>query len=78
MDRINTGSEVHSSSIRDALESGTLYKMVTIWTKQPWEGFRYKRVAEELWDSIDDLNLMDGPFGMSVTLLESCIIESVE
>ena len=78
MDRINTGSEVHSSSIRDDIESRTLYEMVTAWADRPWDGVQYERIAEELWDSIDASELMEGPFGMSVTLLESCIIESVE
>ena len=78
MDRIDTGSEVHSLSIREDLKTRTLYEMVTAWAEQPWDGVRYKRIAEELWDSIDDLNLMEGPYGVSITLLESCIVDSTE
>ncbi len=78
MERIDTGSEVNSSSIREDLKTRTLYEMVTAWAEQPWDGVRYKRIAEELWDSIDDLNLMEGPYGVSVTLLESCIVDSTE
>ena len=78
MDRIDTGTEVHSSSIHDDLETETLYEMVKAWIDQPWDGVQYKHVAEELWNSIDDLNLMDGSYGDSVTLLESCIDSSVE
>ena len=78
MDRIDTGSEVHSSSIREYRETRTLYEMVTVWAEQPWDGVQYNRIAEELWDSIDDLNLIEGPFGDSMTLLESCIVDSNE
>jgi len=56
----------------------TLDEMVKVWTDQPWDGVQYKRIAEELWDSIDDLNLMEGPYGVSVILLESCIVDSAE
>jgi hypothetical protein len=78
MERIDTGSEVNSSSIREDLKTRTLYEMVTAWAEQPWDGVRYKRIVGELWDSIDDLNLMEGPYGVSVTLLESCIVDSTE
>ena len=78
MDRIDTGSEVHSSSIREDLKTRTLYEMIRTWIGQPWDGVQYKRIAGELWDSIDDLNLMEGPYGVSVTLLESCIVDSAE
>lgn len=78
MDRIDTESEVHSSLIREELKTRTLYEMVTAWAEQPWGGVRYKRIAEELWDSIDHLNLMEGPYGVSITLLESCIVDSTE
>ena len=78
MDRINTGSEVHSASIHDNLEIRTLYEIVTAWVEQPWDGVQYKRIAEGFWDRLDDLNLMDGPYGVSVTLLESCIVDSAE
>ncbi len=78
MDRIGTGSEIHSSSIHEDLKTRALYEMIRTWTGQPWDGVRYKRIAEELWDSIDDLNLMDGLYGVSITLLESCIVDSAE
>ncbi|MDF1539272.1 MAG: hypothetical protein P1Q69_10265 [Candidatus Thorarchaeota archaeon] len=78
MDRIETGSEVHSTSINDDDETGTLHEMVTVWAEQPWDGVQYKRIAESLWNSIEDLTLIEGPYGMSVTLLESCIVDSVE
>ncbi len=78
MERIDTESEVHSSSIREDLKTRTLYEMIRTWIGQPWDGIQYKRIAEELWDSIDDLNLMEGPYGDSVTLLESWIVDSAE
>ncbi len=78
MDRIDEELGVHSTSMHDNLRTGTLHEMVTVWAEQPWDGVQYKRIAEGLWDSINDLNLMEGPYGMSVTLLESCIIDSVE
>jgi len=78
MDRIDTGSEVHSSSIHEELKTRTLYEMIRTWIGQPWDGVQYKRIAGELWDSIDGLNLMEGPYGVSVTLLESCIVDSAE
>ncbi len=78
MDRIDTGSEVHSSSIHEGLKTRTLYEMIRTWIGQPWDGVQYKCIAGELWDSIDDLNLMEGPYGVSVTLLESCIVDSTE
>ncbi|MHA1390214.1 MAG: hypothetical protein ACTSR9_17480 [Candidatus Thorarchaeota archaeon] len=56
----------------------TLYEMVTAWVEQSWDGVQYNRIVEELWDSIDSSNLMDGPYGMSVTLLESCTVDSAE
>jgi len=78
MDRIDTGSEVHSSSIHEDLKTRTLYEMVAVWAEQPWDGVQYKRISEELWDSIDASDLMEGPYGVSVTLLESCIVDSAE
>jgi len=78
MDRVDTGSEVHSSSIREDRETRTLYEMVTVWAEQPWDGVRYNRIAEELWDSIDGSDLIEGPYGDSVTLLEMCIVDSTE
>jgi hypothetical protein len=76
MDRIDTGSEVHSSPIHEELNTRTLYQMITAWAEQPWDGVQYKRISEELWDSIDASDLMEGPYGVSVTLLESCIVDS--
>jgi len=78
MERVDTGSEVHSSSIHENLNTRTLYEMVTAWAEQPWDGVQYKRIAEELWDLLDASNLMEGPYGDSVTLLESCIVDSTE
>ena len=56
----------------------TLYDMVTAWAEQPWDGTQYIRITEELWNSIDVSDLMEGPYGDSVTLLESCIDDSKE
>jgi len=78
MDRIDTGSELHSSPIHEDLQTRTLYEMVTTWAEQPWDGVKYKRISEELWDSIDASDLMEGTYGVSVTLLESCIVDSTE
>ncbi|MDH4214983.1 MAG: hypothetical protein OEV85_13785 [Candidatus Thorarchaeota archaeon] len=78
MDRIDTESEVHFSSIHEDLKTRTLYEMVTAWAEQLWDGNQYKRISEELWDSIDASDLMEGPYGVSVTLLESCIVDSTE
>jgi hypothetical protein len=78
MDRIDVESEVHSSSTHEDCKTRTLYEMVAVWADQSWDGVKYKRIAEELWDLLDDLNLMEGPYGVSVTLLESCIVDSAE
>ena len=78
MERIDTGSEVHSSSIHEDLNTRTLYEMTKEWSGQPWDGTKYLRITEELWNSVDDRGLMEGPYGDSVTLLESCIINSIE
>ncbi|MHA1390215.1 MAG: hypothetical protein ACTSR9_17485 [Candidatus Thorarchaeota archaeon] len=78
MERIDAGSEVHSSSIHEDLKTRTLYEMVTAWTEQPWDGTQYYRITEELWNSVDASGLMDGPYGDSVTLLEMCIVDSTE
>ena len=56
----------------------TLHEMVTAWAEQSWDGVQYKRIAVELWDSIGASDLMEGPYGDSVTLLESCIVDSAE
>jgi hypothetical protein len=62
----------------DHVDTQTLYKMVNEWTAQPWDGFRYSHIAEQLWDSLETYGLIEGPFGMSITLLESCVVDSVE
>jgi hypothetical protein len=56
----------------------TLYELVKEWTVQPWDGIIYSRSVETLWDSIEAYGLVEGLFGMTVTLLESCVIDSVE
>jgi hypothetical protein len=56
----------------------TLYDMVKEWTVQPWEGNRYSSIAEKLWDSLEAYGLIDGLFGTTMTLLESCVVDSVE
>ena len=78
MDRIDTESEIHSSSIYEDIKTRTLYEMIRTWIGQPWDGVQYKRIAGELWDSIDASDLIEGPYGASVTLLESCIVDSAE
>ncbi len=62
----------------ERIETRTLYEMVSEWTVQSWDGSQYSHIAGQLWDSIDASNLMDGPYGDSVTLLESCIANSAE
>ncbi len=62
----------------DHIDTQTLYEMVNDWTVQPWDGIRYSHIAEQLWNSIDASGLMDGPYGVSVTLLESCIVDSFD
>ncbi len=52
--------------------------MVTEWTVQPWDGSRYSHIAEQLWDSVEACGLIEGQFGMTITMLESCIGDSVE
>jgi hypothetical protein len=78
MDQIDTESNVHSSSIHEDIKTRTLYEMIRIWIGQSWDGVRYKRIGEELWNSIDASDLIEGPYGTSVTLLESCIVDSAE
>ncbi len=62
----------------DHIDTQTLYEMVNEWTVQPWDGTRYSHIAEQLWDSIEACELIDGPFGMTMTLLESCVVDSVD
>ena len=56
----------------------TLYEMVTAWAEQSWDGVQYSHIAEHLWDSVEACGLIEGPFGDSMTLLESCIVDSNE
>ena len=56
----------------------TLYEMVKEWSGQHWDGVQYNRHSEELWNSIEACGLIEGPFGDSMTLLESCIVDSNE
>ncbi len=62
----------------DHIATQTLYEMVNKWIAQPWDGTQYSHIAEQLWDSIETCGLIDGPFGMTMTLLESCVVDSVE
>jgi len=62
----------------DHIATQTLYEMVNKWIAQPWDGTRYSHIAEQLWDSIETCGLIDGPFGTTMTLLESCVVDSVE
>jgi len=62
----------------DRVNTKTLYELVKEWTNQPWGGIRTIRICEELWNSIEAHDLIEGPFGDSVTLLESCIVDSNE
>jgi len=62
----------------DRITTQTLYEMVNKWTAQPWDGTRYSHIAEQLWDSVEACGLIEGPFGMTMTLLESCVVDSVE
>jgi len=52
--------------------------MVKEWSGQHWDGVQYNRHSEELWNSIEVCGLIEGPFGDSMTLLESCIVDSNE
>ncbi|MDH4214623.1 MAG: hypothetical protein OEV85_11945, partial [Candidatus Thorarchaeota archaeon] len=63
MGRIGIGSEVHSTSAHEDVKTRTLYEIVKVWAEQPWDGVQYRRIAEELWNSIDVANLMEGPYG---------------
>jgi len=60
------------------MRTRTLYEMIRTWIGQSWDGLHYKHIAEELWNSIDASDLIEGPYGTSVTLLESCIVDSAE
>jgi hypothetical protein len=62
----------------DRINNRTLYEMVKDWTNQPWEGIQNSRISEELWNSLETCGLIEGPFGDSITLLESCIVDSNE
>jgi hypothetical protein len=60
------------------IDTQTLYEMVKKWTVQPWDGTRYGRIVETLWDSIEACGLIEGPFGMAMTLLESYVVDCAE
>ena len=62
----------------DRIATQTLYEMVIEWTVQPWEDFQYSHIAGQLWDSVEACGLIEGPFGDSITLLESCVDDSNE
>jgi len=62
----------------DRISTKTLYEMVKEWTNQPWNGAQNARISEDLWNSLEKCGLMEGPFGDSVTLLDSCIVDSNE
>jgi len=62
----------------EQIATQTLYDMVKGWTAQPWDGNRYSSIAEKLWDSLEDCRLIDGPFGTTMTLLEACVVDSVD
>ena len=62
----------------DRISTKTLYEMVKEWTNQPWNGAQNARISEDLWNSLEECGLMEGPFGDSVTLLDSCIVDSNE
>jgi len=56
----------------------TLHDIIQDWANQPWAGDRYLSIAAQLWDSLEVNDLIEGPFGVSVTLLESCILDANE
>ncbi|MFW9892148.1 MAG: hypothetical protein ACFFFO_08100 [Candidatus Thorarchaeota archaeon] len=62
----------------DRIDTRSLYEMVKEWTEQRWEAVRYNRISDALWNSLEACGLIEGPFGDSVTLLESCIVDSNE
>lgn len=62
----------------DQVDTRTLYTMVKEWTTQTWDGPRYCRIAKALWNSIQASGLIEGQFGAAVTLLESCVVDSVD
>lgn len=55
-----------------------LHDIIQDWVNQPWDGDRYLNIAEQLWDSLESVDLVEGPFGSSATLLESCILDAIE
>jgi hypothetical protein len=78
MDQVDIESKAYSTRTQRDGGIRTLYEIVTAWIEQPWDEDQYERIAEDLWDSIDASNLMDGPYGVSVTLLESYVVDSKE
>jgi len=62
----------------ERINTQTVYELVKEWTFQPWDGTRYSHIVETLWDSIEACGLIEGPFGMAMTLLESYVVDSAE
>ncbi len=56
----------------------TLYALVEEWSKQSWDGELYSRVAEELWDYLNEGGFMEGSLGATATLLETCVVDTNE
>ncbi|MHA2143471.1 MAG: hypothetical protein ACXADC_16995 [Candidatus Thorarchaeota archaeon] len=56
----------------------TLYDIIQNWMTQPWNGKCYLNIAEQLWELLEAADLIEGLFGMSATLLESCILDAME
>lgn len=56
----------------------TLYALVEEWSNQSWDGELYSRVAEELWDYLNEGGFMEGSLGAAATLLETCVVDTNE
>jgi hypothetical protein len=56
----------------------TLYALVEEWSNQSWDGELYSRVAEELWDYLNEGGFMEGSLGATATLLETCVVDTNE
>ncbi len=77
MAKLAFGMNRTKSESKDDVEN-TLHDIIQNWTSQPWNGDYYLTIAEQLWNSLEAANLVEGPFGMSATLLESCIHDMQE
>ncbi len=62
----------------DQIDTRTLHELVEDWAESEWNGSCYIRIARELWDSMDAYSLIESPFGVPMTLLESCIVDASE